>query len=83
MESKSKTFRYFLYSRDQHKMRVEIEKGIGKAFTPGKVLINGQWKLFTEISANPNNSFADAKIVAQGYLEDMKYKNHTSNWEVM
>ena len=29
MESKSKTFRYFLYSRDQHKMRVEIEKGIG------------------------------------------------------
>lgn len=83
MASKSKTYRYFLYSRDQHKTRVEIEKTIGRTFVPGKVLINGQWKTFTEISSTPNNSFADATLVAEGYIEDMKYSNHSSKWEVL
>lgn len=78
-----KTFRYFLYSREQYKTRVEIEKKIGKRFKPGKVLINGKWELFTEISATPNNQFSDSKIVAKGYLEDMKYDNNMSSWEVL
>lgn len=75
-----KRYRYFLYSKSQHNMRSEIDKKINKIFTPGKVLNKGRWVQFTEISTKPTNSFADSKIVAEGYLEDMKYQNHTSVW---
>lgn len=77
----TKRYRYFLYSKTQHNMREEVDRGINKTFTPGKVLSKGRWVIFTEISTKPSNSFADAKIVAEGYLEDMKYQNHTSVWE--
>ena len=84
MEEKSnKTYRYFLYSKEQYKQRLEIEKQIGRVFIPGKVLSKGSWHQFTDISTNPSNSFADSKIVAEGYLEDMKYANHNSQWEVL
>lgn len=76
----TKRYRYFLYSKDQHSMRKEIDKKINKVFIPGKVLSKGKWVDFTEISVYPSNSFADAKIVAEGYLEDIKYQNHSSIW---
>ena len=75
-----KNYRYFLYSKSQHTMRTEVDKKINKVFTPGKVLNKGRWITYTEISVNPTNSFADAKIVAEGYIEDIKYSNHTSIW---
>ena len=75
-----KRYRYFLYSKQQHKMREEIDKGINKVFVPGKVFSKGRWATFTEISTTPSNSFADSKIVAEGYIEDMKYQNNTSRW---
>ena len=75
-----KRYRYFLYSKSQHNMRTQVDKSINKVFTPGIVLSKGKWVTFTEISVKPTNSFADAKIVAEGYLEDMKYQNHTSVW---
>lgn len=50
---------------------------------PGKVLQNGRWKDYTEISSTPsNNKFADAKIIAEGNLEDMEYKKASSEWRV-
>ncbi len=76
----AKKYRYFLYSKSQHNMRTEVDKNINKVFTPGKVLSRGKWVMYTEISTTPNSSFADAKVVAEGYLEDMKYQNHTSVW---
>ena len=75
-----KRYRYFLYSKNQHNMRTEVDKKINKVFTPGKVLSKGRWVPFTEISISPTNSYADSKIVAEGYIEDMKYQNHTSVW---
>lgn len=78
--AKRKKYRYFLYSKDQHKMRADIDRKINKVFSPGKVLTKGHWQDFTEISMKPTNAFADSIIVAEGYLEDMKYQNHTSVW---
>lgn len=76
----TKRYRYFLYSKSQHKMRTEVDKQIKKVFVPGKVLTRGEWVPFTEISIKPTNSFADTKVVAQGYIEDMKYQNNKSVW---
>lgn len=76
----TKKYRYFLYSKDQLKLRTEVDKKINKVFIPGKVLTKGHWQEYTEISLKPTNSFADSRIVAEGYLEDMKYQNHTSIW---
>ena len=77
----NKRYRYFLYSRQQHNMRTEVDKRINKVFIPGKVLSKGKWQSFTEISASPINSYADTKIVAEGYIEDMTYQNSKSTWE--
>lgn len=84
METTSKkNYRYFLYSKTQHNLRIDIDKNLNKVFTPGKVFSKGRWVQFTEISINPTNKFPDSKIVAEGYIEDMKYQNHTSNWGVV
>ena len=80
--AKAKRYRYFLYSKAQHTMRIEVDKKINKTFTPGKVFVNGKWVQYTEISAVPKNSYADTIIVAKGNLEDMKYQNPTSVWGV-
>lgn len=79
---KTKRYRYFLYSKTQHSMRVDVDKKINKVFTPGKVFVRGRWAQFTEMSLSPKNSYADTKVVAEGYLEDMKYQNPTSTWGV-
>ena len=78
----AKRYRYFLYSKSQHTIRKEIDKRINKIFTPGKVFTNGNWVQFTEISTKPNNSYADTKVIAEGYLEDMKYQKPSSKWGV-
>lgn len=78
--AKAKRYRYFLYSKSQHTMRIEVDKKINKTFSPGKVINKGKWVPYTEISLKPTNSYADTKIVAEGYLEDMKYQNPTSVW---
>lgn len=77
-----KRYRYFLYSKSQHAMRTEVDKKINKKFSPGKVFSKGKWVQYTEISLKPVNSYADTKIVAEGYLEDMKYQNPSSIWGV-
>lgn len=77
-----KRYRYFLYSKEQHDMRTEVDRKLNKNFMPGKVLNKGRWIPYTEISTSPKNSYADCKIVAEGYLEDMKYQKHSSDWRV-
>lgn len=76
----AKKYRYFLYSKSQHNMREDVDKNINKVFIPGKVFNKGKWHIYTEISSTPSNKYADSKIVAEGYIEDMKYQNHTSVW---
>ena len=60
--------------------RADVDKNINKVFIPGKVFNKGKWHIYTEISSTPSNKYADSKIVAEGYIEDMKYQNHTSVW---
>jgi hypothetical protein len=78
----TKNYRYFLYSKSQLNLRQEVDRKINKTFSPGKVFNKGRWVDYTEISTTPKNSYADTKIVAEGYLEDMKYQNPTSIWGV-
>lgn len=76
-----KRYRYFLFSQSQYQLRQETEEKLGKTYIPGRVLSRGRWRDFTEISTTPsNNKFADAKIVAEGYLENMKYEMNKSEW---
>ena len=80
--STTKQFRYFLYSAEQEATRKNIESNAGKKFVAGQVLVNGSWKPFTQMSKNSENTmFADSKIVAKGYIEDMQYKEPTSVWK--
>ena len=76
-----KRYRYFLFSQSQYQLRTETEETLGKTYIPGKVLSKGRWRNFTEISSTPsNNKYADAKIVAEGYLENMEYVMNKSEW---
>lgn len=76
-----KRYRYFIYSDSQYKERLEIEKKIGKIYKPGIVISKGKKQQYTEIVSNVDNMrYADSKIVAEGYLEDMKYTKSTHVW---
>ena len=74
---------YFLFSRDQYNLRLQTEQKLGKLYVPGKVLVRGQWRDYTEISNTwSNNKFADAKLVAEVYLDSIQYTQSTSNWRL-
>lgn len=76
-------YRYFLFSNEQYKLRKKAELSLGKTYIPGRVLNKGRWYDYTEISQTPsNNRYADAKIVAEGYLDRMTYRQSTSEWTV-
>lgn len=75
------SYRYFLYSSTQYKDRLEIEKKIGKIFVPGVVIYKGKKHKFTEITTDPSRCmYADKKIVAEGYLENIKYTQPIHKW---
>ncbi len=74
---------YFLYSADQFNLRTEVEAKVNKKFICGKVLVNGNWEQFTQISASPNSAmFADSKVVAEGYKNKMKFEECSSQWKM-
>lgn len=76
-----KHYRYFIYSETQYKERVEIEKKIGRAYKPGTVVYKGRKYQYTEVVSNIDNSrYADFKIVAEGYIEDITYTRSTHAW---
>lgn len=81
--NKEKRFRYFLYSAEQETLRKDIEDKVGKQFVVGEVMVNGTWKPFTQLSkTSDSDMFADAKVVAKGYIEDMQYTEPSSKWKV-
>ena len=68
------TIHYFMYSKSQLDMRIELEKKMGKKFKPGEVIVNGRRKPYTEIITDPKNSrYSDAVIVTYGNKENIKY----------
>lgn len=64
---------YFLYSEQQYKDRLEIERKMSRVFTPGTVIISGRKQRFTELSKSSSNRYPDCKVVAQGYKSKMMY----------
>lgn len=84
VKDKEREYVYFMYSETQELTRTEVESGLNKTFIPGKVLVYGQWKPFTCITKDPNSfsMFPDIKIVAEGYRDNMKYKDCTSEWRM-
>lgn len=76
-----KRYVYFLYSQSQHKMCDEIEKTVGRDYIPGQVMANGKMRSFTEISLTPtNNKYADAKLIVEGYIDQIQYKLPSKRW---
>ena len=65
--------KYFIYSSEQFKFRKEMESVGGKKFKAGTVIINGDRKLFTELSNTPASRFSDAIVVATGDPNKMSY----------
>lgn len=82
MADKEKRYRYFLYSAEQEALRKNLESKMSKEFIIGEVMVNGVWKPYTQISIQSDNvAYADAKVVAKGYLEDMEYTECSTRWK--
>lgn len=81
--NKNRKYVYFLYSSSQLDMRQETDYKLGKNFIPGEVLVNGSWKQYTQMSEKYKNQFSDTIIVAEGYLDTMKYKPSQSVWRAI
>lgn len=76
-----KKYRYFIFSQKQYQERVDAENKLGKRYIPGKVMVHGVYKDFTEISATPSNSrYADGKLITEGYLDELRYIMNKSEW---
>lgn len=67
------TYVYFLYSEEQNKERIAIEKKMSRVFVPGTVIVQGRKKIFTEMSKKTSNRYPDCKIVAEGFKSKMNY----------
>ena len=65
--------KYFFYSSEQLKLRVQLEKRRGKTFNVGHVIVNGTRKPFTELASTDTSIYPDAKLVASGEISLMKY----------
>lgn len=78
---KKRRYVYFLYSQSQQKMCEEIERSVGRYYEPGQVVANGKMKPYTEISSTSfNNKYADAKVVIEGYIDEINYKAPSRKW---
>lgn len=60
--------KYFFYSSEQLNLRKKIEHNMGKKFSVGMIIVNGNRKPFTELSYRSTSRFPDAKLVAK--IED-------------
>ena len=66
-------YKYFLFSKEQLKLRQELEARIGRKYKAGEIVIQGKNKMFTEISDTPTNPYQDTRVVAKGYINEFKY----------
>jgi len=65
---------YFLFSASQLKKQKEIADTLGKTYSPGTVLVGGQYKQFTEkVTDLKKAKFSDYIIVTQGPKGTIKY----------
>ncbi len=66
--------RYFMYSREQLRVKKELETKIGRTFIPGTVIVNGNKKQYTEMCTSPSNArFTDSAVVIAGDIRTITY----------
>lgn len=65
--------KYFFYSSQQLQLRKQVEEKMGKKFKVGHVIVNGVRKPFTELTSSNKSRYADAKLVASGDADLMRY----------
>lgn len=74
MSNINEPIKYFLFSSQQMKMKMEVESKIGRKYKPGTVLVKGSYKQFTDILDTPVSiRFPDSILVASGRLSEMTY----------
>ena len=67
-------YKYFLYSEDQFNEKNTILSKMGKTFTPGIVVTNGQRVRYTQLSDKPSiPRFIDTVIVAEGDINEFTF----------
>lgn len=75
---KAKGYWYFLYSYEYLKQRNAIEEKVGRVFEPGTVIVNGTMKEYNILSDKPElERYPDARLIAEGDIETMKYNEPT------
>ena len=70
--------RFFLFSKQQMDMRIKVDGSVGQQYKPGRVIVKGKYKLFTEISTNPTNSFNDTKVILKEDINKVIYEEPVS-----
>ena len=73
-----KWYWYFMYSYEYTKERNAIEEKMGRVFTSGTVISNGTMKEYNILSTKPElKRYPDARLIAEGDIETMKYNEPT------
>lgn len=66
--------RYFVFSKEQMDKRKAIEESRGRRIQFGTVLVNGVYKVYTDIVTDMSKCrFGDSILVAEGDIRRMKY----------
>lgn len=73
LANKNDKYVYFIYSEEQKVMRSDLEAKMSRLFIPGKVIVNGVRKQFTELNTTGNLRYPDSVIVAQGLQSKITY----------
>lgn len=69
---------YFMYSYEYLKERNAIEEKVGRVFECGTVIVDGTMKEYNILSTKPElKRYPDARLIAEGDIETMKYNSPT------
>ncbi|MCM1215973.1 MAG: hypothetical protein NC548_15810 [Lachnospiraceae bacterium] len=72
----SNPYYYFMYSYEHVTHRNEVEEMLGRRFECGTVVVNGSKKNYSYKATDTKGFFKqypDAKIIAEGYAEQISY----------
>lgn len=68
---------YFVYSYEQYNIRKQVEAKLGKIYIPGKVLVEGMQREYTDIITDLSiNRYSDMKIIAAVDKDTAKYTTY-------
>lgn len=71
--------RCFVFSKEQHDKRIEIENKMGKKPRFGTVIVNGASKVYTDIVTNMSKcKYPDSILLIEGDIRRIKHTNPSS-----